>query len=142
MLNLFLIGYCHYQVWSTVTCSSFRQYDFKGKVSKNTETAANLPRQNKTKQVPLCSKSNQFKYYLVKCVKPLKINIKTASKSLLKNKETAAKLPRQNKTKQAPLCSKSNHFYLRKVQNSKNQVKNCKQKALCLVLKTEVSGKI
>ena len=43
--------------WSAVACSSFRQYGFKEKVSKHTETAANLPRQNKTKQVPLYSKS-------------------------------------------------------------------------------------
>ena len=80
----------------------------------------------------------------MKSFKPLKINIKTANKKLLIKKHrdcdktTTAK---QNQAgtvvfKKQPLLTTCE-----KLQNSKNQVKNCKQKVVGLVLETEVLGK-
>ena len=55
----------------------------------------------------------------------------TASrKKLVKHTETAANLPRQNKTKKVPLCSKSTLTTSEKLESSKNQYKNRKQKVV------------
>ena len=108
----------------------------KDKISKNTETAA--------KQNQACT---VFKKHplsiLVKSFKPRKINLKTANKKLVikKHRNCGITTTAQNQAgtvvfKKQPLLTTCE-----KLQNSKNQVKNCKQKIVGLVLETEVPGK-
>ena len=79
----------------------------------------------------------------MKSLKPLKINIKTTNKKLLikKQRDCGKTTTAQNQAgtvvfKKQPLLTTCE-----KLQNSKNQVKNCKQKFVGVFLETEVPGK-
>ena len=80
----------------------------------------------------------------MKSFKPLKINIKTANKKLLIKKHrdcdktTTAK---QNQAGTVVFKKQPLSTTYEKPQNSKNQVKNCKQKFVGVFLETEVPGK-
>ena len=78
----------------------------------------------------------------VKRFKPLEINIKTVNKKLFIKKYRLRQNYHGTKPSSTVVFKKQPLLTTcEKLQFSKNQVKNCKQKAVGLVLKTEVSGK-
>ena len=80
----------------------------------------------------------------MKSFKPLKIYINTENKKLLIKKHRDCDKTTTAKQNQAGTVVFTKQPLLttcEKLQNSKNQVKNCKQKIVGLVLETEVPGK-
>ena len=77
----------------------------------------------------------------MKSFKPQKINIKTENKKLFIKKHRDCGKNTTAKQNQADIVVLKKQPLLEKLQNSKNQFKNCKQKLVGLVLKTEILGK-